>query len=295
MNRSSVPKQDQVSSYVLQEITKKEDDLLACNVIRVQVNIETHAVSSRRNRNARNSGDSISFVAMPQDRSFTRRGPRPADVGNEQETAFVEECQMGPKSCGFFLSRAMWSSSIVRLPSRHAGSLDVPASDNSTPTPATSPSKHDRCGSVRQTPSRSTVRCVVRSTVRWSIQWRRVLAVGSFSNDVSGSCVSAAAVPGLVLAGGLSAHFCGRPDTNERQNSGMKQPRMLPSEMSFPVARERPPGVSDFRAVHLFHGVSCPTLQHNWDLCPFFMRTSIISFPSPPMIVSSPSPPSYTI
>jgi hypothetical protein len=30
------------------------------------------------------------------------------------------------------------------------------------------------------------VRCVVRSTVRWSIQWRRVLAVGSFQTTYLG-------------------------------------------------------------------------------------------------------------
>ena len=264
MDWPAVPEKDHVPSYVLQKIAKKQGDLLACNVVGVQVNIEPHASSSRRNRDARNGGDPISFVAVPQDRSFTRRGPRPADVGNEQETAFVEEGQMGPKSCGFFLSRAMWSSSIVRWPSRHAGSPDVWASGNSIPTPATSPSKHDRCDSARRTPSRSTVRCVVRSTVRWSIQLRRVLARESFSDGVSGACVSAEAVRGLVLAEELSAHSCGRPGTNEQQNSGMQQPLMLQSEMSFPVARERSPVVSDFRAAHLFHGVSCPTLQHNF-------------------------------
>lgn len=221
-------------------------------------------MSSRRNCDARNGGNPISLVAVPQNRSFTRRGPRPADVGNEQETAFVEECQMGPKSCGFFLSRAMSSSSIVRWPPRRARSLDVPVSGNSIPIRATSTSKRGRCDSARRTPSRSTARCAARSKVRWSTQLRRVLARGSLSVGGSVPCLSAEAVPVLDLAGEPSAHSCGKPGTNEPQSSGMKQPLRLQSEMSFPVAREQSPVVSDFRAVHLFHGVSCLILCHSF-------------------------------
>ena len=264
MDRSAVPQKDQVPSYVLQEIAKKEDDLLACNVVGVQVNIEPQPVSSRGNRDARNGGDPIALVTVPHDGSLTRRGPRPADVGHEQETAFVEEGQMGPKSCGFFLSRAMWSSSIVRLPPRHARLRDVPVSGNSIPTHATSTSKHDRCDSARRTPSRSTARCVVRSKAQWSIPLRRVLARGSLSDGVSAPCASAEVVPGLVLAEELSGHSCERPGANEAQSSAMKQRPTLQSEMFSPVAREQLPVVSGFRAVHLFHGVSCPTLCHGF-------------------------------
>jgi len=262
MDRSAVPEQSQVPSYMLEKVAKKQDDLLACNVVGVQMNIEPQAMSARRNRDAGNGGDAISFVAVPQDRSFTRRGPCPADVGNEQEPAFVQECQMGPKSCGFFLSRAMWSSSIVRWPPRRARSPGVPVSGNSISIRATAASKHGRCDSAHRTPSRSTVRSFARSRVRWSTQGLRVLARESLRVAVSVPCLSEEAVLGWVLVEELSAHPCGRLGANERQSSETKQRLRLQSEMSCPLAKERSPVVSDLRAAHRFHVVSCPRLYH---------------------------------
>ena len=94
-------------------------------------------------------GDAIPSIAVFEQRGLSDRRPRLADVRDEEEAAFVEEDEMGPKSLGFFLSAATRVSSSARWRARPVAAPAAPASDTSSPSPA-SPATHGLDDSVSQ-------------------------------------------------------------------------------------------------------------------------------------------------
>jgi hypothetical protein len=63
--------------------------------------------------------------------SFGRPGA--SHIGDEQKATFIDEYQMGAKSCGFFLCEATSRASNARWLFRPSVLLGVPVFDNSIP------------------------------------------------------------------------------------------------------------------------------------------------------------------
>jgi hypothetical protein len=106
------------------------------------------------------------LVVIGNDGGLSRRSPRPAARGEEQEAAFIEADEMGPKSLGFFFWRAIYRASTARSRARCAGGAGVPAPDSSNPGGVRS-SRRARDESVPRTPPECRPRCALASTARW--------------------------------------------------------------------------------------------------------------------------------
>jgi hypothetical protein len=106
------------------------------------------------------------LVVIVDDGRVSLGSPGPAARRNEQEAAFIEECEMRSEPAAFFLWQPTCSVSNARWPARRAGGLGTPAPDSSSLGPARS-SRRVQGDSGCQTPPGSLRRCVSRSTAHW--------------------------------------------------------------------------------------------------------------------------------
>lgn len=100
---ASVPEEDHLPAEVPQEVPEKPDDLHARDVGGVEVDIQPQAAISRGHREGRDGGDPVAPVAVARQGGAAAGRPGLAEVRDEQESAFVEEREMGPTSSGVFL------------------------------------------------------------------------------------------------------------------------------------------------------------------------------------------------
>ena len=131
MDSPAVPQQDDLSSEMTEQLTEKRDDLGARDVPHVEVKVQPEAPAPRGHGEGRDNGHSVPAVAMPKARRVPHGRPGLADVGDEQEAALIEECEMGASARGVFLSGAIHPASTGRWPARHAGARGAPASASS--------------------------------------------------------------------------------------------------------------------------------------------------------------------
>lgn len=115
VNRTTVPEEEDEAAEMLEHITEKASHLRARDVARMKLDEQAHFPTLRRNGNRRDGGNPVALVAVPVYWRFTGGRPCFADVGDEQESALVKKCEMGPKSSRFFLYAAIPSLSNVRL------------------------------------------------------------------------------------------------------------------------------------------------------------------------------------
>lgn len=102
---AAIPQQHDMSVQMAQEQAEKRQDLHMGEVVVVEADIQPHAMTPGRHGEPGNHRDFLAPIAVPQQGGLPDRGLGFVDVGNEQETTFIEEDQMGPKSLGFFYPR----------------------------------------------------------------------------------------------------------------------------------------------------------------------------------------------
>ncbi len=141
VNGAAVPKEHHRSTQMPQKVAQEADDLHAGDVDRVETKVQSETLSGRGHGDAGDDGNPIPSVAMLEKRGLSDRRPGLADVRNEEESAFVEEDEMGTKFSGFFLDAANRVSSSARWLSRRVAEPAAPVSDRSSPNPA-SPATH---------------------------------------------------------------------------------------------------------------------------------------------------------
>jgi hypothetical protein len=104
-----------------QQGTEKDGDLDIGDVlVGMQVQIESDAAALGTDGDGRNRRDLIPLVAVPDDRRVAPGRPRPPDVGDQQESAFVGEGQVGLQVLRVFLSRSSDIVSSARWPPHRA-------------------------------------------------------------------------------------------------------------------------------------------------------------------------------
>ena len=84
-----------MSAQVLEHLSEEgyhfgRSDIL----LRMESGVESEVLALRRYRNCREGRDFLPVSRTPQDRGLPSRGPCPADVGDRQESAFIEKYQM---------------------------------------------------------------------------------------------------------------------------------------------------------------------------------------------------------
>ena len=133
-----------------EQLTQKCDDLSARDVAHTEIEVQAETTAPRRHGERRDDGDLVASVAVPKERGVPDRRPGLADVGDEEEAAFIDERQMSATARGAFLSGAirpfpLGDRRLVVL------ARAVPASASSTRgRGATTPTRRPGC-SGRQT------------------------------------------------------------------------------------------------------------------------------------------------
>jgi len=257
VDRAAVPQEHDRPAQMPQEMAQETDDLHAGDVGCVETEVKSKTRARGGHGDGGDGGNSISPIAVSEDGGLADRRPGLADVRNEEEPAFVEEDEMGPKSLGFFLYSATRISSSGRWPPRPFAWPGAPVFATSIPNSA-SPATHGPGGSGSRNAARSVWICAAGSTVGSCILPPEDLVLATVTACVSGTATvavdaraSAWAGEPLCLPGGSSVSSA--PQSLWR-SSGSRPP----TDTSCQTAARQRHGVFVLRAVEGFHGVACP-------------------------------------
>lgn len=253
---ASIPKQHHRSPQVPEQIAQEFHDLHARDVGAVETEIESKPPPTGRDGESGDGGDPIMPVAVSEDRGLPNRSPGLADIRHEEEAAFVEKGEMGPKSSSFFLYLATSLLSTGRWLARPVVWHGVPASAMSI---VDSPllARHGPGGSESQSASESVSLCAVGSTDPLSSRPPEARVSKAATTPVADRATIGAAVLAQAWAAERLLH---RP--------GSSEPSALPSLWTHSESRPRIgrscqlevrrwPGVCVPPVVEEFHRVSC--------------------------------------
>jgi hypothetical protein len=105
MGGGIVQKYDHRAGQVSKEMTEEDAHLLLPDVVEPKLVIEAEMVSLRTEGDCRDDGDSLAPIGVAQDRSPATRGPGLDHVGNQQESGFVDEDEVGAQPRDVFFTR----------------------------------------------------------------------------------------------------------------------------------------------------------------------------------------------
>ena len=100
---AAIPEQHNRSAQVAQKVTQEADDLHPRNIGAVETEVKSKPVAQWGDGDGGDGRNPLPAVAVSEDGGMADRRPGLAHVRDEEESAFVEEYEMGPKSLGFFL------------------------------------------------------------------------------------------------------------------------------------------------------------------------------------------------
>ena len=105
MSGPIVQQNNQVPVYLVQQMAEKYRYFLALNIVLVELAVQGTMEAFRTDGNTRNSRDPIMGIPMEHDRCLSHRAPGFVDRGNQEESRFVDEDEMGCQPCGVFFTR----------------------------------------------------------------------------------------------------------------------------------------------------------------------------------------------
>jgi len=254
---AAIPQQHNRSAQMAQEVTQESDDLHPGNIGCVETEVKSKPLARRGDGDGRDCRNSLPAVAVPNDRGVANRRPSLAHVRDEEEAAFVEEDEMGPKSSGFFLTPATPASSSVRWLARFSAWPGAPASATSILNPS-SLATHDRRDRESRNVSRSAWQYAAESIVPWCTRLRQLHAP-----TVRGACVFVpwtSVVGGRVpvWAAGLLPRHGGSPAPNAPPNLSKRLAWRPQTGTSCQPAAAPSLDVFALLTVEGFPGVACP-------------------------------------
>jgi hypothetical protein len=107
MDRAAIPQQVDGTAEVAEQMLEEGADVEAREISRPTPEIERQVPPPWRHGQSAADRQPIVAVAVAQARRLPARCPRPADVGDKQKAALIDEHEMGATSSGVFLSAAM--------------------------------------------------------------------------------------------------------------------------------------------------------------------------------------------
>lgn len=257
VNGAAVPEQHNWAAQVAQQVTQEADDLHPRNVGAVETEVKSKPLMRRGDTDGGDGRNPLPAVAVSKDRSLADWRPGLAHVRNEEESAFIEEHEMGPKSLGFFLTRATPASSNVRWLARFSAWHGAPASATSILDPS-SPATHDRSGRESQNVSRSAWQFAVESKALWYSLLPQHLAPTGAGVCAFGTWITAADAPASVWHAGLLSQLGENPGPNAPPSLSKHSASQPQTGKSCQPAKELWLDVFVLLAVEEFHGVACP-------------------------------------
>ena len=163
VERAPVPEKNDLSFEVATKVLEKLPNLSRPDVfVGIEARVEPKAFPLGRDRDGGDSRDFGPASGDNEDGSFSFNRPGSLEIGNERESALIQEDQAGSKPIGFFLYEAKrvassngWLVPCVLWPASEV-------SGNSSPSNS-SDSTDCRCNSVPGSVFESPVRSVLRS------------------------------------------------------------------------------------------------------------------------------------
>jgi len=104
---AAIPKEYNRPAQVTEKVVQESDDLHTGDVDAVQTEVKSKPLPQRGYGDGRDGRNPIPLIAVSEDGRLPDRCPGLADVRDEEEPAFVEKYEMGPKSSGFFYTRPL--------------------------------------------------------------------------------------------------------------------------------------------------------------------------------------------
>ena len=257
MDCSAIPEKHHISFKVTKEVAKEIDNLHTGNIDRMEIDVQSQTFTIRGNSNARDDGDPIPLIMVPENGSFSHGRPGLSDVGDEQKSGFIEKGQMGFKFLGFFLYAAKWSSSSEQWPLRLSPALCVPASGNSTPVPS-STTIHDLGDSVPRNAFRLPWPSSLASTDRWSNLLTEVLSPGFAAVSSSAMAITRVDVQALAWVEARLSPSSDRLGTSVPPNSKKISVLRQWNDNCVPPSARQWLDASSFPVVWMSRRVSCP-------------------------------------
>jgi hypothetical protein len=256
VNGAAVPEQHNGSAQVAQQVAQEADDLHPGNVGTVESEVKSKVLSRWGDTDGGDGRNPLPRVAMSKDRGLANRGPGFSHVRDEEESAFVEEHEMGPKFLGFFLPRATPVSSNGRWLARFSAWHGAPASAMSILDPS-SLATHDPSDSESRNVSRSAWRFAAESRALWYSPPLRHLAPAGRGACVFATWTTVAGAPASVWGAGLLCHLGESPGPNAPPSLSKHSASQPQTGRSCRPVKELWLDVFVLPAVEEFHGVAC--------------------------------------
>jgi len=254
---AAIPEQHNRSAQVAQKVTQEADDLHPRNIGAVETEVKSKPVAQWGDGDGGDGRNPLPAVAVSEDGGMADRRPGLAHVRDEEESAFVEEYEMGPKSLGFFLTWATPVSSSVRWLARFSAWPGAPASAMSILDPSLL-ATHDRSDRESRNVSRSAWQFAAESTDLWCIPPRQHLAPTGAGACAFVTWTTVAGAQALVWAAGRLPHLGESPGPNALRNLSKRSASRPQTGTSCQPAAERRRDVFVLLVVEEFHGVACP-------------------------------------
>lgn len=254
---AAIPEQHNRSAQVAQKVTQEANDLHPRNIGAVETEVKSKPLARWGDTDCGDGRNPLPRVAVSEDRRMANRCPGLAHVRDEEESAFVEEYEMGPKSLGFFLTRATAAPSSLRWLARFSAWLGAPVSATSILDPS-SLATHDRSDTGSRNVSRSAWQFAAESIALSYSLLRQHLAP-----TVRGACAFAiwttlAGARALVWPAGLLPHLGESPGPNAPRSLSKRSASRPQTGRSCQPAAELRLDVFVLLAVEGFHEAACP-------------------------------------
>ena len=105
VNATIVQQHDEVAGDLAQQGAEEGRDLLALDIVLVQLAVQRTSEAPGTDGDARDGRDAVVRIPMPHDRRLPHRAPRLADRGDQEEARLVDEDDVGPQPRGVFFTR----------------------------------------------------------------------------------------------------------------------------------------------------------------------------------------------
>ncbi len=105
MNAAIVEQHDEVARDLPQQGAEEERNLVALDIVLVELAVQRTAAAPGADGDTRDGGDAVVHVPVADDRGLAHRAPRLPDGGDQEEARFVDEDEVGAQPHDVFFTR----------------------------------------------------------------------------------------------------------------------------------------------------------------------------------------------
>jgi len=104
MDVAVVQKNDEMASYLAQQMAKKEGDLFALDVVLIELTVERAVKGLGTDGDAGDGGDAVVAIVIGLNRGLPHRPPSSTDGGKQEEAGFIDKHYVGREPRGVFFT-----------------------------------------------------------------------------------------------------------------------------------------------------------------------------------------------